>query len=133
MIKTTSQNRTKHTTTMNKNESNQLRIGNYLQRLDDSIFQVTAQDILSISKWESNEGLLPRFIPLTEEILLRCGFEGRLGGEMVFGNFFIRQGENDSYFIFMGTKFIIELHNLQLHQLQNLYFALTGTELTLNQ
>lgn len=77
-------------------------------------------------------------IPLTEEILLKCGFE-KLGEEesdiffrlylgFKFGNhFFITGNIENGGFYCHGDK------NLKyLHQLQNLFFAVGGSELSIN-
>lgn len=72
-------------------------------------------------------------IPLTEEILLKCGFEG--SKETIFtrndiGSIYFRKPylESSLYLIkaVSGDKMTSVTH---LHQLQNLYFALTGKEL----
>lgn len=118
-----------------QDEAKQLRIGNYLQRLDDSIFQVTAQDILSISKWEGNEGLLPMFIPLSEEILLRLGAEKI---DHIHGYSFYSLSKskiNKCHIDIYETRtewmsYRIE-HCKYLHQLQNAFKVLTGQELEL--
>lgn len=71
-------------------------------------------------------------IPLTEDILLKCGFEykakSKLGVDS-FGEIFIADNgichisdERDTNYSFMAKC-------EYLHQLQNLYFALTGEEL----
>lgn len=68
-------------------------------------------------------------IPLTEEWLLKFGFEyfGRMTG-WVIGNHSIN--EFGDFFEFCINKEIpVKLQ--YVHQLQNLYFALTGEELTI--
>lgn len=78
-------------------------------------------------------------IPLTKEILLKCGFKKRegnnicwdLGDFMIgwYGNSFatwvveLKQGNNKVHF---------HSQIKSIHQLQNLYFALTGQELPIN-
>jgi hypothetical protein len=73
-------------------------------------------------------------IPLTEEWLLKFGFLKRKKSLAldVFENkvLYIRFDNQDKYQFFLNGKYI-QIH--YLHQLQNLYFALTGTELTLNK
>lgn len=77
-------------------------------------------------------------IPITEEILLKCGFKKHIflnsfgvkeNGYRIF-SFTIRKSEwNDEYFLmydWVGGNIEIKY----IHQLQNLYFALTGEELT---
>lgn len=63
-------------------------------------------------------------IPITPEILEKCGFENTRLLSLVWHNF--------------AKRFAILVHGgpvgyelLYLHQLQNLYFALTGEELTI--
>lgn len=70
-------------------------------------------------------------IELTEEVLLKCGFEfsHTIGDERVFSNkkinLLINAYDNN---IIKFNVFIIK----HLHQLQNLYFALTGEDLEIN-
>lgn len=72
-------------------------------------------------------------IQLTEEILLKCGFE-KNG---------IRYSKNDIYLWIDENKIVFAIAELKsktgkyleiesFHQLQNLYFALTGEELTID-
>ncbi len=65
-------------------------------------------------------------IPLTEDILLKCGFEKALNGWWDKDEIF---SYRDGYFGF-GTNRHTKID--YLHQLQNLYFALTGEELKIN-
>lgn len=78
-------------------------------------------------------------IPLTEEILLKCGFElGAYNWYMLMfknKNIKINIKSNmlciESYYDgeIKSSMQILGLEKKKLHQLQNLYFALTGTEL----
>ena len=83
-------------------------------------------------------------IPLTEDWLKRFRFEKDNYGTFVLNS--IDKNENDLWLKIQDNDFGIALnlfHNKKeptfldsisyLHQLQNLYFALTGTELTLKQ
>ena len=110
---------------------NELRIGNWAQVLGvykDSflkagIVQVDAELILLVE--QSKVGLLP--IPLTPEILEKCGFKG---DKMSLGLLTIKVMQNwvnvyDEFIHASGVSFPCE----HLHQLQNLYYALTGEEL----
>ena len=69
-------------------------------------------------------------IPLTEEILLKCGFENDYTQQswhhrtFIINDFQIEEIEN--------KYFYNRLNIASLHQLQNLYFALTVQELTIN-
>jgi hypothetical protein len=69
-------------------------------------------------------------IPLTEEILLKCGFEKfEVEGYPIFiiGKFYLEFYSLESVFLISD----IEVKIKHLHQLQNLYFCLTGEELTI--
>lgn len=137
--------------------ANELRIGNYLNtpRADQSPFRIDVIEFASKNNikvgmnvhklphpfnenqfidahpltWELKE-LKP--IELTEEILLNCGFvkdefdnwenETRLG--------LYKPEEFDGYLSVWGESTVGECN--YLHQLQNLYFALTGQELEIN-
>lgn len=101
----------------------ELRIGNIVQGM-----QVTV--VKSLSEREINGWNCGSFsgIPLTEEVLLKCGFEkydtySNNGIELNF--------ENNEYFLYDSgeTRNISDNPVKYLHQLQNLYFALTGKEL----
>lgn len=113
-------------------EAKSLRIGNLLKRLDDSIFEVSSEDISIISNWTGNEFGLPKPIALTEEWLLKCGFESDtiFGFNIKYkkGNFELWYSKQKNIFLVENLK-IIKCEPKYLHQLQNLYFALTGTEL----
>jgi hypothetical protein len=70
-------------------------------------------------------------IPLTEEILLKCGFEHITEGlRYADKNHLIVNGDKDWLFMPFCTNDIdCYIPIKYLHQLQNLYFALTGEEL----
>ena len=89
------------------------------------------QEGYSIKAWPKKGGgqvSLPfEPIPLTEEILLKCGFE--YDGDGIYG-------VDNVYYDFYFSKTGVVVRGLNnkiyhLHQLQNLYFALTGEELTI--
>lgn len=138
----------------------ELRIGNYIKSVDDNIIvrveelcehdnTICAEnddmrcfypiDRKSVDPLE--EGCYYEPIPLTEDLLLRCGFkinknnnyilswsenycmkfkhiEFEIVDNDVFCSFWIGDGKN---------KMLLDIQ--YLHQLQNLYFALTGKEL----
>lgn len=101
---------------------------------DAGIYQVVAIDVYHQkvklnyprNEWHSEIKLKP--IPLTEEWLVKFGYTGYgTLGEM---NFFI--SENGTYRVrWFGN--IVHLSLKYVHQLQNLYFALTGEELTVTE
>lgn len=70
------------------------------------------------------EGLNP--IPLTEDVLLKCGFWEEESNSYYHVDFEYIYKDNVGWHIFnRGTKLYIE----SLHRLQNLHFALTNQEL----
>jgi hypothetical protein len=114
-------------------KANELRIGNYVNV--PGIYR-DISEVLEICEDRVNlSGLKLKFhafypIPLTEEWLVRFGFDS---------NHYQDRYENDSIHIECNkTRGFTELwiermpHIKSIHQLQNLYFALTGEELKLN-
>jgi len=110
-------------------KENELRIGNYYDNNNGGFSQVTANVISEV--WEA-ERTWCKPIPLTEEWLLKFGFEKNDNG---FFNL-INDSEveiliRDDFWTCDGIVF--SLFNLKsVHQLQNLFFALTGEELKIN-
>ena len=121
--------------------ANELRIGNWVEDFGDGYGKVEAifgenvgsEDVLTTANTvpQPIETFSP--IPLTPDILLACGIE-RTGNLAL--NLWWRIGDvylknlNDGFEIIINDFSISKLKNL--HQLQNLYFALTGTELVYN-
>lgn len=111
-------------------KANELRIGNLvyaevgLPSLD--IHQIKPKDIFDISL-----GLVRIYpIPLTEEWLVKAGFVVDGEGDYCKGDFCFRWQFNAlTLLLDMGH---IKPPLMHLHQLQNLYFALAGQELTIN-
>lgn len=121
----------------------QFRLGNYVQNIKGDILRVELLDIqdsadTSITAWgvknsafgSSDDMIFP--IPLTEEILLKCGFREK---ERYFIKDYIQLLKpigvhSYRHILFSNGKRSVEIQHL--HQLQNLYFALTNEELTIN-
>lgn len=118
--------------------ANELRIGNLL--FDTKLHKPIEIDIVQISHIQYCNYLVANpvlvhlsdigfeVIPITEEWLLRFEFEKQTDSfvpKWTKGNFYILQVGEDSfcsdYYLLYGIYHI--------HQLQNLYFALTGQEL----
>lgn len=78
-------------------------------------------------------------VPLTPEWLERCGFTGLdygiWDGPRIEINdtieIFTIESRKDGYYL-KGSEWIMGKPFLHIHQLQNLYFALTGEELKIN-
>lgn len=103
-----------------------------VKKIDASEKAFTSNRILnSINDIDSD---LAEPIPLTEELLLKCGFDenmvlSTIEGEIrYYGDGDINIGGEDS--CTLGMVYIAKCK--YLHQLQNLYFALTGEELEIH-
>ena len=104
-------------------KANELRIGNYVNINGNNIPLTPALFCLIID----NQIAPPKPIPLTEDILLKCGY-WKLEHKTI--NFV-----NTGHSIWrLDGRFYCEKNGVKinyLHQLQNLYFALTNQELTI--
>lgn len=67
-------------------------------------------------------------IPLTDRLLLKCGFEKKQWGSATV--YYHTMIELDAHFCLNGVDYNIQVKSL--HQLQNLYFYLTGGDLEVN-
>lgn len=116
----------------------ELRIGNLVIDHLGNPYKIKASSIVAQLQFELAEQVGYRPITLTEEILLKCGFEKLLNGFHI--NISIDQElsiniiTNECYLfrndpIHGGIDFICANSVKYLHQLQNLYFSLTGEEL----
>jgi hypothetical protein len=108
--------------------ANELRIGNLINCNGKEIILT-----LELMQLES-QGHIVKFkpIPLTEEWLLRFGFEkSRLGYFTIFcgSNVMSVYCFEDFSRVQIVTQTVSTINHV--HQLQNIYFALTGEELTL--
>ena len=109
-------------------KANELRIGNYV--IQDVEF---IRGISSMSLHKFNLDLIKLIpIPLTEEWLLNFGFKQTNESEDVewynINGFEIAIDEEDGQVYFVYQHMVLR-HILYVHQLQNLYFALTNEEL----
>lgn len=117
--------------------ANELRIGNYVLHKGKE-YRVDGYDIYKLD--ESNCDDISE-ISLTEEWLVKFGFNKKLLKRIGTTDLFL-QGEFNSEFnqVYLSTDIgegkICDPNTMiegfkYVHQLQNLYFALTGTELTI--
>jgi hypothetical protein len=113
-------------------KANELRIGNYVNEWSaaDKKYYVDKIDVDLlrgiIEDWTECQP-----IPLTEEWLLKFGFEKNVFNRWVHWNFDLLLHEDGEWFESDELPMFIFLKHV--HQLQNLYFALTGEELTLKE
>ena len=112
--------------------ANELRIGNWFIGYDNKPFQFDYTDFMIIgtpAQWEQKpfepDELIKSPIELTEDILLKCGAETFAGGGIILNYRLIEYAECRQVYYDASTS--VELK--YLHQLQNLYFALSGQEL----
>ena len=123
-------------------QANELRVGNWLQRVVQLNFadykepkyaQVDTIMIRDCMHYRDNWAFEP--IPLTPEILEKAGFH-KHNNAWVMTDFnennytkdYFTIWDYDGIYNLNTTQFPVEIKHL--HQLQNLYFALTGDELT---
>ena len=113
-------------------QANELRIGNWVYENSKpkkvhSVSNINAKNYSKISP-----------IPLTPEILEKCGFF-KFNNAWVLKSFietdylkwhFSIWNQHDGIYTYNSAEFCPELTSV--HQLQNLYFALTGEELKIN-
>lgn len=109
-------------------KASELRIGNFVRNNMNGEILIPCDILCDGINTENFEGLNYGFIepiPLTEEWLLKFGFE-------ITGNFQTKDRfqthKQDGIIWFEHGYIVVELQ--YVHQLQNLYFALTGEELT---
>jgi len=117
-------------------KANELRIGNllgsYNKGEEDRVLTINAQNILVEAKANNQGYTRYRPIPLTEEWLLRFGFEKNNNNQFILikGSVDILFNKDLNGWTCDGINFSINMTE-HVHQLQNLYFALTGEELTI--
>lgn len=115
----------------------ELRIGNYVEyRIQDELddrkewWELSIIDSTDLQILESRIDDDYRAIPLTEEILLKFGFEkdGNVYRNILKNRLYVDM--TNPIAIYFGNYNGILVMLDYAHQLQNLYFALTGEELT---
>lgn len=115
-------------------EAKELRLGNYLNYRDKERILIVSN--LGSFRFETvchNTGIIYgsddaseyNGIPLTEEWLLKFGFEKKTSSFVIYP-VSIKKQTKDAFFYTPAS-----LHLEYVHQLQNLYFALTGEELSI--
>lgn len=118
-------------------QANELRLGNIIGMSHWDHPGQTVEKVVDCTVLNLIAGYVPtpedmkaiEFVPikLTEEILLKCGFDIKsVPYHCINGNVVLYHSKGDFLYKYTG----IEIKHL--HQLQNLYFALTGEELEVN-
>ena len=122
-------------------KTNEFKCGNWVMYNDQNTepiprpVQIDVPDLILIQQGVKECVYAP--IPLTPEILVKCGFEWSIYHKAYHKQGFIFDLSDRFAGGFVmheskGKQQIICPEILWLHQLQNLYFALTGTELEVN-
>lgn len=125
-------------------EAKELRIGNLVHRLDLGTKQKRIESILEISERLTVTGPIKVIcnydeifpIPITEEWLLKLGFELKYEDEddnsiYFLNNFEITKDIFENIF-WIDANIITPDRIEYIHKVQNIYFALTGKELTVS-
>jgi hypothetical protein len=126
-------------------KASELRIGNFVyeRRCDGKLYEGQVTEIRSfetLDKVKCKGWFADSPIPLTEEWLFKCGLHERNYNDVYAKNYVqYHKGSNTFYYIidfFHNDESYIE--NITkvikyVHQLQNLYFALTGEELCIGK
>lgn len=112
--------------------ANELRLGNYVFTKSETIQQVAeiTETLISIKTRHGKsvggfDITLFKPITLTEEWLVKFGFE-KISNDWV-NLIFLRK--NGTGWLYLSSPLHVNI--FYVHQLQNLYFALTGDELTI--
>jgi hypothetical protein len=116
-------------------KAKELRIGNYVYSNEWAIKSYSVDGFINIIKNIDNY----KPIPLTEEWLVKFGFyygeskeDGYLWLKCKMGDMYVRPSYLGGFY--WGFDYNNEIHNQNnikhVHQLQNLYFALTNKQLT---
>lgn len=107
-----------------------LRLGNWvLFDVEEVYEQITPRRIGFISQANSKGHNHPfKPIPLTEEILLKCGFDKVREYFTIYNEFDVFK-DNKGYYTHINCG---NIYLNSLHQLQNLFYTLTGEELQIN-
>lgn len=124
----------------------ELRIGNWVSNIHNipMIVKAISENTVYVDFKGNAEGLFEfdkqepfKPIPLTKEILLKCGFElkgiiFRINNGLA-NQFNVNYSPSRNIYYYDSSRYGIytEVEIKHLHQLQNLYFALTNEELNI--
>ncbi len=106
-------------------KANEIRLSNWFIGYDYKPFKWEIEHFANLATVYPDE-IIKSPIPLTEEILIKAGFKEEYDG-WVFGKTIFITKDDDGWHV---GNFGFFINSIQyLHQLQNLYFALTGEEI----
>ena len=112
-------------------KASEIRIGNWVRTIiTNTPIKISIDELLNIINDPDDHQL--ESIPITEEWLVRFGFEKVSGKDGFYLNdwrFHISSPINYDGFLLCEGYYVISDRIQHVHQLQNLYFALTGEEL----
>jgi hypothetical protein len=117
-------------------EATELRLGNWVNNVHTGEpYQINIEKMIRLLEHFKENVVYVKPIPLTEEWLLKFGFETQLTslnfGFIVFELNAVAISLDKDGFYFMHNE---EYQNIYyVHQLQNLYFALTNKELEIKK
>jgi len=109
-------------------KATELRIGNYVYPFDDINLvdeKIIFRDFVKVSVKDLSDTNHLYPIPITEEWLLKFGFKKHKAWD---DSFYYLKSDVDIFEYLSGFEHN-DFHIKYVHQLQNLYFALTGEEL----
>lgn len=109
-------------------KASELRIGNLVYK-NGIATEITADTMLDVLRYTTP--FEP--IPLTEEWLVKFGFKRFPWGLVIEDLLFRDDIRNSCKELWLEVGNGYRVHIKYLHQLQNLYFALTGKELTIKE
>lgn len=111
-----------------------LRVGHWIVGKGKNIpWQITKEDLITMLEKDDLSGY--EFVPITEERLLKCGFEDSTGGwggsqgcdkHFIFNKFEIQTYDSDNFW-HIKNNFDIKFNFI--HELQDLYKSLKKQEL----
>lgn len=114
-------------------EAKDLRIGNLISHFDEPK-EITVKDLVWIDAFPERVDECYKPITINENWLLKFGFEKKSGSEFKNDRFIYRFKQKD--LIIEGFEYDyngILCYHEYVHQLQNLYFALSGEELKMKE
>jgi len=114
-------------------QANELRIGNYYIDITDELRELSGYELwqMTVKENKGNLGIMEyQPVPITQQRLIDLGFEDIGGHEYILGNALMLDNaytDKGVWNFVYENSYITEFN--YIHQLQNLYFAITGKEL----